>query len=117
MAVARAKGRLRGKQPKLSPKQEAHLVELYRSGEHTIGELEELFPCHPFHDLPSSRTRRGAHTAAGERQAETGPFPQCEPELTKIDRSQATQGQPASCADRNDHENTHNRSAASASRG
>ena len=33
MAVARAKGRLRGKQPKLSPKQEAHLVELYRSGD------------------------------------------------------------------------------------
>jgi DNA invertase Pin-like site-specific DNA recombinase len=44
MAVARAKGRLRGKQPKLSPRQEAHLVELYRAGRHTIGELEELFP-------------------------------------------------------------------------
>lgn len=42
--VARAKGRLRGKQPKLSPRQEAHLVELYRAGKHTIGELEELFP-------------------------------------------------------------------------
>ena len=44
MAVARAKGRLRGKQPKLSPRQEAHLVELYRAGGHTIGGLEELFP-------------------------------------------------------------------------
>lgn len=44
MAVARAKGRLRGKQPKLSPRQEAHLVELYRAEAHTIGELEELFP-------------------------------------------------------------------------
>jgi DNA invertase Pin-like site-specific DNA recombinase len=43
MSVARAKGRLRGKQPKLS-RQEAHLVELYRAGEHTIGELEEPFP-------------------------------------------------------------------------
>lgn len=43
MKVARAKGRLRGRQPKLSPKQEAHLVELYRAGEHTISELEELF--------------------------------------------------------------------------
>ncbi len=32
MAVARAKGRLRGKQPKLKPRQEAHLVELYRAG-------------------------------------------------------------------------------------
>jgi DNA invertase Pin-like site-specific DNA recombinase len=44
MKVAKAKGRLRGKQPKLSPKQEAHLVALYRAGEHTVSELEELFP-------------------------------------------------------------------------
>jgi DNA invertase Pin-like site-specific DNA recombinase len=43
MKVAKAKGRLRGKQPKLSPTQEAHLVKLYRAGEHTVGELEELF--------------------------------------------------------------------------
>jgi len=43
MAVARAKGRLRGKQPKLSAKQEAHLVDLYHAGDHTISELEELF--------------------------------------------------------------------------
>jgi DNA invertase Pin-like site-specific DNA recombinase len=34
MKVAKAKGRLRGKQPKLSPTQEAHLVKLYRAGEH-----------------------------------------------------------------------------------
>ena len=37
VAVAQAKGRLRGKQPKLSPPQEAHLIEIYRAGEHTIG--------------------------------------------------------------------------------
>lgn len=43
MAVARSKGRLRGKQPKLSSQQEAHLVELYRAGGRTITELEELF--------------------------------------------------------------------------
>lgn len=43
MAVARAKGRLRGKQPKLSPKQEAHLVGLYVARTHTVSELEELF--------------------------------------------------------------------------
>jgi DNA invertase Pin-like site-specific DNA recombinase len=43
MKVAKAKGRLRGKQPKLSPIQEAHLVKLYHASEHTIGELEELF--------------------------------------------------------------------------
>jgi DNA invertase Pin-like site-specific DNA recombinase len=43
MRVARAKGRLRGKQPKLNPRQEAHLVMLYRAGEHTVSELEDLF--------------------------------------------------------------------------
>jgi DNA invertase Pin-like site-specific DNA recombinase len=41
MRVAKAKGRLRGKQPKLSPMQEAQLVELYRA--HAVSELEELF--------------------------------------------------------------------------
>ncbi|MDQ5832680.1 MAG: hypothetical protein M3550_06445, partial [Actinomycetota bacterium] len=43
LKVAKAKGRLRGKQPKLSPMQGAHLVGLYRAGEHTVSELEELF--------------------------------------------------------------------------
>lgn len=43
MALARAKGRLRGKAPKLSPRQEAHLVALRAAGGHTIGDLEELF--------------------------------------------------------------------------
>lgn len=43
MAVARAKGRLRGKRPKLSPTQEAHLVSLHRAGSHTSAELAELF--------------------------------------------------------------------------
>jgi DNA invertase Pin-like site-specific DNA recombinase len=43
MKVAKAKGRLRGKQPKLSPAQEKHLVELWRAGRHTSAELAELF--------------------------------------------------------------------------
>ncbi len=43
MKVARAKGRLRGKQPKLSARQEAHLVAQHAAGGHTISELEELF--------------------------------------------------------------------------
>jgi DNA invertase Pin-like site-specific DNA recombinase len=43
MKVAKAKGRLRGRQPKLTPRQEAHLVQLHRAGEHTTGELAELF--------------------------------------------------------------------------
>ena len=41
--IAKAKGRLRGKKPKLSPAQEAHLVKLHDAGEHTTGELAELF--------------------------------------------------------------------------
>jgi len=43
MQVAKAKGRLRGKQPKLTRAQEAHLVELWRAGRHTSAELAELF--------------------------------------------------------------------------
>lgn len=43
MKIAKAKGRLRGKQPKLSLKQETHLVELHAAGTHTKGELAELF--------------------------------------------------------------------------
>ena len=43
MAVARAKGRLKGRQPKLSAPRQAHLVKLHTAGEHTIAELAELF--------------------------------------------------------------------------
>lgn len=43
MAVAKAKGRLRGKQPKLSKAQEAHVVSLYQGGTHTTAEIAELF--------------------------------------------------------------------------
>ncbi len=43
MAIARAKGRLRGKKPKLSPTPEAHLVGLHCLGAHTSSELAELF--------------------------------------------------------------------------
>ena len=43
MKVAKAKGRVRGKQPKLNPRQEAYLVALHAAGEHTSVELAELF--------------------------------------------------------------------------
>lgn len=43
MKIAKAKGRLKGKKPKLSAAQEAHLVKLHDAGEHTTGELAELF--------------------------------------------------------------------------
>jgi DNA invertase Pin-like site-specific DNA recombinase len=43
MRVAKAKGRLRGRQPKLNPRQEAHLVALHRAGAHSTAELSDLF--------------------------------------------------------------------------
>jgi DNA invertase Pin-like site-specific DNA recombinase len=43
MAIARANGKLKGKAPKLNPRQRAHLLKLHRAGEHTIAELAELF--------------------------------------------------------------------------
>jgi DNA invertase Pin-like site-specific DNA recombinase len=43
MAIARAKGRLKGRAPKLSAAQQAHLCKLHAAGEHTITELGELF--------------------------------------------------------------------------
>ncbi|WP_142146536.1 recombinase family protein [Streptomyces sp. SLBN-31] len=39
MAVARAKGKLKGKQPKLTARQQSHLFQQHQSGEHTIAEL------------------------------------------------------------------------------
>jgi len=43
MKVAKAKGRLRGKRPKLKPNQAKHLLELHDSGTYTQAELAELF--------------------------------------------------------------------------
>ncbi len=43
MAVARAKGRLRGKQPKLSAKQQTELRRMHSTGDYSIADLAELF--------------------------------------------------------------------------
>ena len=43
MQVAKAKGHLRGKQPKLSPAQQRHLIDVHRAGTHSTAELAELF--------------------------------------------------------------------------
>ncbi|MGW4094788.1 helix-turn-helix domain-containing protein [Nocardia sp. NPDC004750] len=43
MAVARAKGRLRGRQPKLSAKQRTELRRMHATGEYTIADLAEVF--------------------------------------------------------------------------
>jgi DNA invertase Pin-like site-specific DNA recombinase len=43
MAIARAKGRLRGKQPKLSEKQQKELRRMRETGDYSISDLAELF--------------------------------------------------------------------------
>ncbi|MEA5163353.1 helix-turn-helix domain-containing protein [Cereibacter johrii] len=43
MAVARARGKLRGKQPKLSERQQKELRRMHGSGDYSISDLAELF--------------------------------------------------------------------------
>ncbi|MGN8091621.1 recombinase family protein [Methylobacterium sp. 22177] len=43
MAIARSRGKLRGKQPKLSAKQQREVRRMHGAGEHTIGDLADLF--------------------------------------------------------------------------
>ncbi len=43
MAIARSKGKLRGKQPKLSKKQQRELCRMHATGEYSISDLAELF--------------------------------------------------------------------------
>ena len=67
MKVARAKGRLRGKQPKLNHRQEAHLVALFDSGDHSTAELAELFGVTRstvYRAVERERARAGVDTGA-----------------------------------------------------
>ena len=43
MAVARSKGKLKGRQPKLSPKRQTELKKMHDAGEHSIADLAEIF--------------------------------------------------------------------------
>ena len=43
MAIARSKGKLRGKQPKLSDRQQRELCRMHAPGEYSISDLAELF--------------------------------------------------------------------------
>ena len=43
MAVARSRGRLKGKQPKLSGRRQAEMVRMHGTGEYTIADLMEVF--------------------------------------------------------------------------
>ncbi len=43
MAIARSRGELRGKQPKLSDRQQRELCRMHATGEYSISDLAELF--------------------------------------------------------------------------
>lgn len=43
MRIAKMNGKLRGKQPKLSPSQQAHLLKLHNTGDYTKSELADMF--------------------------------------------------------------------------
>lgn len=43
MAIARARGKLKRRAPKLSPPRQAHLVKRHTDGEHSVADLAELF--------------------------------------------------------------------------
>ena len=47
MAIAHAKGKLRGKQPKLSEKQQRELCRMHATGEYSISDLAEVFSASP----------------------------------------------------------------------
>jgi len=61
MRVAKAKGRLRGRRPKLNARQEAHLVSLIAAGEHSIAEVVHLFRGKPPHGLPRPTAQQKRH--------------------------------------------------------
>jgi len=72
MKVAKAKGRLRGKQPKLNSRQEAHLVNLHRTGDHSTAELGDLFGVGRstvYRALERDAVRQRASQAAGQPSA------------------------------------------------
>jgi DNA invertase Pin-like site-specific DNA recombinase len=78
MKVARAKGRLRGKQPKLKSSQEAHFIDLRRAGGHTSAELAELFGVARStgtgrSSAPNLQPQAGERTQA-RRWCDTGPW-------------------------------------------
>ena len=72
MAIARAKGRLRGKQPKLSDKQHRELRRMHDTGDYSITDLAELFSI----SRPTVyRTLKRQLSAAKPRQSVRPPSP------------------------------------------
>lgn len=71
MRIAKAKGHLRGKTPKLSSRQEAHLVELLDSGRYSTGEVAELFGVARSTVYRAKQRSLARSAAAGVAEAET----------------------------------------------
>ncbi len=66
MAVARAKGKLRGKKPKLSDRQQKELRRMHDSGDYSISDLAELFA------VSRPTVYRTLHRQAGRAVANAG---------------------------------------------
>ncbi|WP_246017447.1 helix-turn-helix domain-containing protein [Micromonospora pisi] len=62
MAIDKAKGKLKGRAPKLSAPRQAHLLELHAAGAHTFAELAELF------EVSRPTVYRGAGTRRRDRE-------------------------------------------------
>ena len=71
MLVAKAKGRLKGKPPKLSTRQQARLVDDVKTGEYTIAELAELFSVSraTVYRVIQRAEREGVQIASGRSRA------------------------------------------------
>lgn len=65
MAVARAKGKLRGKKPKLSDRQQKELRRMYDTGDYSISDLAELFSI----SRPTVYRTLGRQAAKADRKA------------------------------------------------
>lgn len=74
MRIAKAKGHLRGEQPKLKPRQEAHLDSLFEGGEYSTGEFADLFEVRStvYRALDRSRSRALAAPPKTAAVASTG---------------------------------------------
>ena len=66
LAIARQKGRLKGKPPKLRPATEKHLVQLFDAGEHTVGEMADMF------GVSRATVYRAVQRARAKTQAKAG---------------------------------------------
>lgn len=66
MSIARSKGKLKGKKPKLSPRRQAELRRTYETGSYSISDLAEVF------DVSRPTVYRVLQRTAGADAAEAG---------------------------------------------